>query len=397
MELNHHLNHLKELLLQIGNYYGASADFVRIFGKKIGRPDLHRKTFNDILKGQIKFERVEWACYLPAAYDSAHQILTKYQEKTAKEQRRKSQEIQPQAFFNLEHSVKFVEETVHNTDFLTEKGEMTTSLKIITNLNDFINVEHIYSNNPYLYGYFHLVFAKIQMQFGMSEGSIGSLPLAQKSRAAFEKLEKEPIRLLQSINLQGHVFRQLNQYDKALTVFKETQALAQTLPLKSPQKEKFFMNTQHQIALTLMRQGEIQQKQPFFEEAKRLFQVSNSFYKNSEDENWYKFAQMREAELYIKSGDIANAEKILDIYEDPCEITLLTRSKIAIFHRINAERYLKNQDLKNALRYFKAAVTLSSEENYKHELEHLSKLYRNYDLLQKNLPLNFSVYQPIWR
>ncbi len=396
MQHNIQLSHLKELLSDIGNYYGASSDFVRTFGKKIGKT-LHRKAYHDILNGAITFERVEWACYLPAAYDSAHQILTKYQEKTAKEQWRKSQEIQPQAFFNFDNSVKFVEETVHNTDFLTEKGEMTTSLKIITNLNDFIKIEHLHSNNPYLYGYFHLVFAKIQMQFGTSEGSIGSLPLAQKSRAAFEKLEKEPIKLLQSINLQGHIFRQLNQYDKALTVFKETQQFAQTLPLKSHQKDEFFMNTQHQIALTLMRQGEIQQKQPFFEEAKRLFQNSNSFYKNSDDEKWYKFAQMREAELYIKSGDIANAEKILDVYEDPCEITLLTRSKIAIFHRINAERYLKIKDSKNALRYFKAAVMLSFEENYKHELEHLSKLYLQYSMLNQHLPLHFSVYQPIWR
>ena len=59
-----------------------------------------------------------------------------------------------------------------------EKGDVATSIQEIKSLNGLINFNQIQGSNKYLYGYFHLVFAKIQMQLGISPRKIGVFKLS---------------------------------------------------------------------------------------------------------------------------------------------------------------------------------------------------------------------------
>ena len=60
---------------------------------------------------------------------------------------------------------------------------------------------------------------------------------------------------------------------------------------------------------------------------------------------------MREAELYVKHFKVNEADKILEDLEDYCEIAMLETPKKAIFFRINTQRYLIIDDIKNPSSY----------------------------------------------
>lgn len=388
------LSDLKIILQRITPYHGAKADFVKRFSLKIDRNLdnlLPRKTYHDIIQGKITFERDKWANYLPIAFQAAEETLIYFEKKQAKQ----VQTINPSSFFDFSKAIKYIESCVDRSDYLFSRGDMKTSLNEIQSLNEFVQLEQIKTNNPYLYGYFYLIFAKLQMQFGISDGEEGSFILAQKSFNIFKNLEKERGRLIQVIDLKGHIYRQIGNYDEALVTFSQAANLTNHLHLPAERKNS-YMYIQHQIALTLMKKGLENNDSCFLNQSKKIFHTSNSFYENSNNESWYNFSRIREAELHVKSNNIIAAEQILDYFEDPCEISLMTKARIAIFHRINAERYIKANDSKNALRYFKAAVKLSFDEKYTHELKQLEKLYFDNRVLNQNLSENFSIENPIW-
>lgn len=380
---------LRDLLQHLKVYHGAHGHFVRLLQRQTGKT-VQKNFVSRILRNELNFSR-GWYIHLSTAIIIGEELVQRYRQQMTEQVRK----VPLRKLLSRQATGTYLEQQLQLTNQLYDKGDMLSSRRTANGLFDVLDLSNLEDKYTYTYADFALAFSRTQMQFGDSLGERGALTLARKSIDIFSRL-REKQKLIQAVSVKGHVYRQLKDYDTALAVFTEKEELIKSLQLPTAQIQLMLMNIAHQRAITLMRIAEYRQQPEAFAVAKKYFQVSNQHFEGGHREDWYKFTRLREAELYVKSKDIHAADKILGDIEDPVEVGLMMYARTAIFFRINTEKYLKIADRDNGLKYFTAAVKLAAREQYQHELEQLEEMYLKYTLLQKNLPENFSVYDPIW-
>lgn len=397
MTKNDKISEIKDMLDKLGEFRGSKTIWVAELSKAIGMKNeiLNAKMVNDIQSNTIKFVNYPWNERIDIVHKTLRSTIDSEINNLQNKYQEKGLSIKELYIDKKEH-IKSTEEIVDTCDLLFQKGSMLEAKKLMLNVYEYQRLENVKKANPTLYGNYYLVFANLQMQFGISDGFWGTNNLIKQCLSTFAYLDKEKLRYFHALNLYGHILRQTKNYKDAMNVFERAKLLIDSVNIEQKQKDMKFMNIQHQIALTKMGEGGIYNKPALIEEAVSILRNSNDFYEQTDDEKWYKFSRIREAELYIKLKEVDKAEQILGIYDDPCEISLLSKPRIAILHRINTERYILLNNVAKALKHFKTATIISTEEEYRGELKQLEALVKKYSMLQQNLPENFSVHNPKW-
>jgi tetratricopeptide (TPR) repeat protein len=380
---------LRELLKELSSYHSAQSSFALKFSKIYGK-SINRNFVNRIMKGEILFER-ELYIYLDEAIQLAEDLINRFKIKRDKS----SSKILIKSVLQDNSALLYLDEHISITDKLYEKGNMQEALELIRNLDKIVDSKKIVKHAPFICGNYYMIYAKVQMQFGVSVGVNNSMCLVNESIAIFNNLF-EPEKHIQSLNLRGHILRQLESYDEALNEFTTIQKLIESLPMSNSKKEKYLTNINHQIGVTLINKIHKEGAIGLVGAAKQIFKDVNKKLQESENEIFAKLSLIREADLYVKSNMISEADSILGDFEDYCEISTLQQPQRAIFFRINSEKYAKINDVKNCLKNFKTAVTIAVNEGYQHELKQLQELFLKYDIIKNNLSEDFSILNPTW-
>jgi hypothetical protein len=384
------INELQQLLRHLAvSYHSAQTDFCMAFGKAI-KKTVHRNVFNKIMDGQIKFERGEWAEYLPIAFHVANLLLEKHDDKI--EQRKiKMIESNPDLLYKSNNLWSEIEEKI---DFAVHlyynAGDTTLGINILISLYRLIDIDSLSIIKPHLYIKFYHICANTQMQRGIHDGELGTLKCLEKCISALEKLEKEKVWLWQVLHLKGIVQRQRFDFQGSMKTYKGLEILADRLPLSEKEKIDYKFSAYKETAIVLTRWSEYKNEITISPKAKLLINNSYEHLKYSNIKTRFDLVKLRKAETLLKfKGYLSEIETILDEFEDPIKLVSLSKPIIVAFYKINTERYLAINNMDLAYKYFKAGLDMASKEAYNHNLISLNNVLRNNIALQRILPKDF--------
>jgi len=384
------LNHLKYLLKELAKFYGGNAQFVRDFGKKCGK-SFNRNLVNNILNGTINFEKGHHE-HLDLAIEVA---LTTLEKLSHLEKDKPSNKLLIPVL-HKDASPAFIEEQLSIAEQLIFLGKFIKAHHLLSSIGSIVNLKKLEGYKPYLFGLYCLLSAKTRIQVVKSHKGNQTHHFLQKGVDTFIRLREFSL-AFKMYDLYRIFLRQIGENEYAVLQFKEDTNLLFNSFLKESEKKSYQMSIYHQNAISLVRASPgHNKKEDLFSESEKLFKESNEFFGHRDNENWYKHAVIREAELYVKSNQFHKADSILGDFEDYCEIALLTDAQRSSFFKINCEKYLKVGDLTNAMNNFKAGVQISLKNEFQSDLQFLQNLVTTYDLLKSNLPESFTVYDPVW-
>ncbi len=381
------VDHLKKLFKQLSDHRGSKGETLKLLSKKTGR-HFEKHFINRVLNDEITFKG-SLREVLDVAIDSTKNVLYKYENQT----KRNQPSLIPRTNREWKIIASYIEGDINQAQLNFNKGHYYNGYQIL--VGHFMTVEKptFISKHPYLYGLFHFLICKAKLALGIGKENRLQFELGlNKAIDAFNE-HKDYVKQLICYDMLRVYYRQIGRNMFAVRKFRVDKDLLDSIRMKSSERMFFEMQIQHQNGISNLRLAEKNKNnQDFYQESFRLLETSNSFFKHHHDENWYRQAVLRQAELYVKSNQFNKAEPLLGLYEDELERCYLTDLQQIIFFRINCERYAKLNHLDPALKNYTIAVRRSFRDNLEHEqLNRFIRLKNAHPQLRDNLPTTLSL------
>jgi len=284
-------------------------------------------------------------------------------------------------------TLSFIEENISIVNDMYEKGAVQSAHKLLLTLENNIDFPYLRRKAKILFAKYLKINSHIQMQLGIAVmGNQDVWSVIDKSIDVYNELG-DLSEVLQALQLKGVMYRQFNDYESAMSYYRKAIAIAENI---GAEKEKMLV--MHDLAVSSFKYAEQYNKTDLINSSRYYFQKSSLFFEDIKHKRAITNI-IRSAELEANMGFVGKANEILDHYEEASAFIELSISLQSKFLRINADRYLLQNDVENGTKYLNAAILFNRKEGFKHQLKILEEIIRKHiTIVGRFIPDGFDLY-----